>query len=59
MSILTALALQAADQERETIYLVLGLAAVALIMWGLFKRLVVLVVLAGIIAAGAWYLYLS
>jgi hypothetical protein len=59
MSLLHLAAAAAAEADRPTIFLVVGILALALLVWGLVKRLLVLALLFGAVAAAAWYFYFS
>jgi hypothetical protein len=59
MSLLFLAAAAAGETDRPTIFLVVGILALALLVWGLVKRLLVLALLFGAVAAAAWYFYFS
>ena len=59
MSLLFLAAAAAGEADRPTIFLIVGVVALGLLIWVLVKRLLVLALIFGAIAAAAWYFYFS
>jgi hypothetical protein len=59
VNLLLLAAAAAGESDRPTIFLVVGILAIALLVWGLVKKLLVLVLLFGAVAAVAGYFYFS